>query len=34
LAAFDDGWNAICEVARKAYTRDRRSFYVLGPESL
>ncbi len=34
LAAFDEGWNRICDVARKAYARDRRSFYVLGPENL
>ena len=34
LAAFDAGRARICEVASKAYSRDRRSFYVLGPENL
>ena len=34
LAAFDAGWSRICQVASKAYARDRRSFYILGPESL
>ena len=34
LAAFDAGRTRINEIAGKAYSRDRRSFYVLGPEHL
>jgi Protein of unknown function (DUF1488) len=34
LAAFDAGRTRICEVANKAYSRGRRSFYVLGPDSV
>jgi hypothetical protein len=34
LAAFDDGRVRINEIASKAYARERRRFYVLGPEHL
>ncbi len=34
LAAFDEGRARIREVATKAYARDRRTFYVLGPDNL
>ena len=34
LAAFDAGWAQIYEVAVRVYSRDQRSFYVLGPESV
>ena len=33
LAAFDDGWSRICEVAMREYSRDRR-YRVLGPENV
>jgi hypothetical protein len=34
LAAFDAGRARINEVAGKAFARDKRRFYVLGPENL
>ncbi|MEX0854115.1 MAG: DUF1488 domain-containing protein [Bauldia sp.] len=34
LAAFDAGWNRICEIAGKAYSPGRRTFYVLGEANL
>jgi hypothetical protein len=34
LAAFDDGRARIHEIAGKVYARERRRFYVLGPEHL
>ena len=33
LAAFDAGRSRIYEIASKAYSRGRRSFYVLGAEN-
>jgi hypothetical protein len=34
LAAFDAGRERILELASRAYGRERRRFYVLGPDSL
>ena len=34
LQAFDAGVDRVHEIAAQAYRRDRRSFYVLGPDSI